>query len=77
MTMDFSTLYLSSAADVSELLELRLKQLGVKVYTGVTALEVSYDSDKTEFVTSVPWGKQAAKVDRLMPLSVPCIRQPL
>ena len=42
-----------SAADVSELLELRLKQLGVKVYTGVTALEVSYDSDKTEFLTTV------------------------
>ena len=42
-----------SAADVSELLELRLKQLGVKVYTGVTALEVSYASDKPEFVTSV------------------------
>lgn len=45
-----------SAADVSELLELRLKQLGVKVYTGVTALEVSYASDKTEFVTSVSMG---------------------
>ena len=42
-----------SAADVSELLELRLKQLGVKVYTGVTALEVSYASDKTEFLTTV------------------------
>ena len=45
-----------SAADVSELLELRLKQLGVKVYTGVTAMEVSYASDKTEFVTSVSMG---------------------
>ncbi|WP_456079592.1 aminoacetone oxidase family FAD-binding enzyme [Mogibacterium sp.] len=45
-----------SAADVSELLELRLKQLGVKVYTGVTALEVSYASDKPEFVTSVSIG---------------------
>ena len=42
-----------SAADVSEPLELRLKQLGVKVYTGVTALEVSYASDKTEFLTTV------------------------
>ena len=42
-----------SAADVSELLELRLKQLGVKVYTGVTTLEVSYASDKTEFLTTV------------------------
>ena len=42
-----------SAADVSELLELRLKQLGVKVYTGGTALEVSDASDKTEFLTTV------------------------
>ena len=50
-----------SAADVSELLELRLKQLGVKVYTGVTALEVSYDSDKTEFVTSVSMGEASSQ----------------
>lgn len=50
-----------SAADVSELLELRLKQLGVKVYTGVTALEVSYDSDKTEFVTSVSMGDASSQ----------------
>ena len=44
-----------SAADVSELLELRLKQLGV------TALEVSYDSDKTEFVTSVSMGEASSQ----------------
>ena len=50
-----------SAADVSELLELRLKQLGVKVYTGVTALEVSYASDKTEFVTSVSMGDASSQ----------------
>ena len=50
-----------SAAYVSELLELRLKQLGVKVYTGVTALEVSYDSDKTEFVTSVSMGEASSQ----------------
>ena len=50
-----------SAADVSELLELRLKQLGVKVYTGVTALEVSYASDKPEFVTSVSMGDASSQ----------------
>lgn len=50
-----------SAADVSELLELRLKQLGVKVYTGVTALEVSYASDKPEFVTSVSIGDASSQ----------------
>ncbi len=50
-----------SAADVSELLELRLKQLGVKVYTGVTALEVSYASDKTEFVMSVSMGDASSQ----------------
>ena len=50
-----------SAADVSELLELRLKQLGVKVYTGVTAMEVSYASDKTEFVTSVSMGDASSQ----------------
>lgn len=50
-----------SAADVSDMLELRLKQLGVKVYTGVTALEVSYDSDKTEFVTSVSMGEASSQ----------------
>ncbi len=50
-----------SAADVSELLELRLKQLDVKVYTGVTALEVSYASDKPEFVTSVSIGDASSQ----------------
>lgn len=50
-----------SAADVLDLLELRLEQLGVKVYTGVTALEVSYDSDKTEFVTSVSMGEASSQ----------------
>ena len=47
-----------SAADVSELLELRLKQLGVKVYTGVTALEVSYASDKTDSYVGFHGGRK-------------------
>lgn len=45
-----------SAADVSDMLELRLKQLGVKVYTGLTVSEVSSDSCRTEFVTTVSLG---------------------
>ena len=42
-----------SAADVSDLLELRLEQLGVKVYTGVTVDDIAHNSDDQVFETVV------------------------